>query len=419
MARATRDSRLENRTNRLKLPLGEYLFAHLSPGLQLVYRRPRTGAGSWYVRMQSDGVGSRTKFGTADDYEDADGSRILSFHQAQERCRRFAAESRKTALPKLATMADAVDNYVAWFRDHRKSIATTLSSINAHILPALGRKRLVELTTQDLRKWHESISAAPARRRCRRGSPDPSFRPEPSSNDQKRARKATANRQLAVLKAILNRAWQDGLVADDAAWRKVKPFSRVDEPVIRFLTTQESARLINACSPDFRVLVQAALLTGCRYGELARLRVADISANGSLRISAEAKSGRTRHVFLSEDGALLFASLTLGKVGSDHVFLRADGKPWGKNHQSRPIQDACEAARIDPAVTFHDLRHTYASMLAQQGVDLLSIAKLLGHADTRITARHYAHLCDDTLRNAVARLPKLEVTTDRRVVGIN
>ena len=54
---------------------------------------------------------------------------------------------------------------------------------------------------------------------------------------------------------------------------------------------------------------------------------------------------------------------------------------------------------------FHELRHTYASALAQMGVDLLSISKLLGHADTRITSRHYAHLCDNALRAAVEKLP--------------
>jgi site-specific recombinase XerD len=115
---------------------------------------------------------------------------------------------------------------------------------------------------------------------------------------------------------------------------------------------------------------------------------------------------------------MLINALTVGKLGSDYLFLRSDGKPWGKNHQSRPMQDACKAAKIDPPVSFHDLRHTYASMLAQQGVDLLSISKLLGHADTRITARHYAHLCDQTLRNAVSRLPRFGVSSDRKVATI-
>jgi len=73
----------------------------------------------------------------------------------------------------------------------------------------------------------------------------------------------------------------------------------------------------------------------------------------------------------------------------------------GKNHQQRPLAEACKRAKIIPSLRFHECRHTYASMLAQAGADLLTISKLLGHADTRITSRHYAHLCDRTLASAV------------------
>ncbi len=61
--------------------------------------------------------------------------------------------------------------------------------------------------------------------------------------------------------------------------------------------------------------------------------------------------------------------------------------------------------KIRPTVAFHELRHTYGSHLAQAGVDLLTISKLLGHADTRITGKHYAHLTDKTLAAAVMKLP--------------
>lgn len=97
--------------------------------------------------------------------------------------------------------------------------------------------------------------------------------------------------------------------------------------------------------------------------------------------------------------------------------MRENGKPWQKNDQQRPMKEACLKSHIEPAIGFHELRHTYASMLAQRGVDLLTISKLLGHADTRITSRHYAHLCDETLRAAVARLP-FAFDEETKVVGI-
>ena len=81
---------------------------------------------------------------------------------------------------------------------------------------------------------------------------------------------------------------------------------------------------------------------------------------------------------------------------------------WGKSHQCRPLSDACERARIVPAVSFHILRHSYATALVQAGVPLPVIAAKLGHADTRMTERHYAHLAPshvaDTIRAAMPRL---------------
>jgi integrase len=68
-----------------------------------------------------------------------------------------------------------------------------------------------------------------------------------------------------MLKAALNRAYQAGRVPSDHAWRRVKPFPKIEEAVVRYLTADEAKRLVNACQPEFRRLVQAAILTGCRY----------------------------------------------------------------------------------------------------------------------------------------------------------
>jgi integrase len=88
-----------------------------------------------------------------------------------------------------------------------------------------------------------------------------------------------------MLKAALNRAFQAGRAASDSAWRKVKPFRRVDEAVVRYLSVVEARRLVRACAEDFRDMVQAALLTGCRYSELARLRCHDFNHDsGTLAI---------------------------------------------------------------------------------------------------------------------------------------
>ena len=130
----------------------------------------------------------------------------------------------------------------------------------------------------------------------------------------------------------------------------------------------------------------------------------------SLVYVAQSKSDRPRHIPLNPEGLALFKGLVTGKTGDNLLFTRADGREWAKNYHVRPLLKACEVAKIKPALSFHELRHTYASHLAQAGVDLLTISKLLGHADTRITSKHYAHLADKTLAAAVTKLPSFQFT---------
>ena len=67
-------------------------------------------------------------------------------------------------------------------------------------------------------------------------------------------------------------------------------------------------------------------------------------------------------------------------------------KQWGKSHQSRPMAEAVKRAKIKPAIGFHTLRHTWASLSVMAGMPLLLVARNLGHRDTRMCERHYAHL---------------------------
>jgi len=400
MARSLRDSRLETRSHRLRLEKGKPHWLKLDEGLSLVYRRNAQGVGTWSVRL-TDKSGRREMkaIGVADDYQDANGVTILTFAQAQAKCLTRAAKPVGSEL----TVGQAAEHYLVWFKEHRKSYCDTDITIRAHILPTFGDRRIGDLTAPEIRRWHEKIATLPPRRRTTIGQVQ-QYGEKPRDDEEKRSRKASANRILTVLKAILNKAYHDQMVADNAAWRSVKPFRAVDEPVVRFLMVAECTRLINACSPGFRELVQGALFTGCRYGELVRLKTTDVNLDTGAVYVRASKSGKGRHVPLSSEGVNFFAGLVAGKLGDEPVFTKQNAMPWGRSHQSRPLQEACEKAKIAPAVGFHELRHTYASLLAQAGADLLTISKLLGHADTRITSRHYAHLCDKTLANTVRNL---------------
>jgi integrase len=153
----------------------------------------------------------------------------------------------------------------------------------------------------------------------------------------------------------------------------------------RYLDGDESRRLVNVCAEDFCPLVQAALLTGCRYSELAKLTCADFNTDTDTLALRQTKGGRSRHVVLTEEGRRLFIQWTVGRAANERIFVRADGKPWGASHQQRPLADAAHRAKLSPAPTFHILRHTHASLLAMRGVPLGVIAAQLGHQDTRTT----------------------------------
>jgi len=101
------------------------------------------------------------------------------------------------------------------------------------------------------------------------------------------------------------------------------------------------------------------------------------------------------------------------------MFRREDGDQWGRSHQIRPITKASKIAKIDPPATFHVLRHTYGSALAQNGVPLQVIAEALGHADTRITSKHYAHLMPSYVADTIrANLPDFGKFKGDNVVGM-
>src|SRR5258707_919953 len=99
-----------------------------------------------------------------------------------------------------------------------------------------------------------------------------------------------------------------------------------------------------------------------RFGELAALRAADFNPDSGTIHVRTSKSGKGRHIVLNDEGAALFKSLAAGKPGDALLLVKADGAPWKKSHQARPMDEACERAKIKPSVSFHILRHTWASL---------------------------------------------------------
>ncbi len=425
MARTVRDARLETRSARTRLKMRrEPYWKFISEGCALGYRRGGKG-GTWIAKFRDDSSGKRhyEALGAADDVRDPDSLSVFSFAQAQERAREFFRRKAREAAGDMAphegpyTVANAVAAYLkAYERRGGKAIYDTRRAADTHILPALGSAPVVKLTARKIEDWHHTLAEAPARVRSKRGG-EPKYRKLDRSADSVRKRRATANRVLTVLKAALNHAWKAGHVTTDDAWRRVHPFKAVETARVRYLTEGECSRLVNACVGAFRNLVSAALLTGCRYSELAALHAADFNADTGVVTVRTSKAGKPRHVTLTDEGQALFSTLTAGKAPADAIFARDDGGAWGKSHQRRPMLDACKAAKIAPAISFHVLRHTHGSTLAMRGVPMGVIAAQLGHADTRMTEKHYAHLAPSYVADTIrAHFPALGLVQPSAVV---
>lgn len=352
--------------------------------VHLGYRKPAEGAGSWLGRYYSALHGyTQVRLAAADDLHPADGRDVLNFAQAMRRANDFAiaafdpAEKPETKY----TVRQAVAAYLAHLEAEGRSaqaIHDAKLRFDALILPKLGSKECGDLTAKELREWRNELA-------------------KPNT----RQRRATANRVWTVLRAALNLAYQNEQVASDHAWRKVKPFPKTDAPRQRWLTVEEAKKLLAACDGDFRNLVEAALHTGCRYGELIAARVEDFAHNnGSLHIR-ESKSGKPRDVILTEAGTAFFQRLSQGRERGE-VILRNGKRPWRKSEQARPMAAAVAEAKL-PAISFHGLRHTWASLAVMNGTPLLVVAKNLGHSGTRMVEKHYGHLAHDYVAEAIRK----------------
>ena len=144
----------------------------------------------------------------------------------------------------------------------------------------------------------------------------------------------------------------------------------------------------------------AALQTGARYGELTRLSVVDFDPDSNTLAILQSKSGKPRYVHLSSEGADFFRAVCVGRPGPEIMFRRPSGEPWGTSHQAEPMHQACRRAGIVPAVSFHILRHTYASLSVMAGAPLHVVARNLGHADTRMCEQQPSYVADEIRRAA-------------------
>lgn len=233
---------------------------------------------------------------------------------------------------------------------------------------------------------------------------------------------ATINRELDVLSAAINYArkrWD---------WEMNNPCSgmslREPEGRLRWISRAEADALIREAEKDVRSLhladfVRLGLNTGCRKNELLKLswdRV-DLRDNRLFLESEHTKSGKRRVVPLNEEARRAM----LGRARFRAEFC--PGSPWVFAHKSgervqymqNGFQAACKRSGIE-GFRVHDLRHTCASWMVQQGVPLMEVRDVLGHSTIEMTER-YAHLAPEKLKSAVGVLDRLRSSYVEREKG--
>ncbi|WP_246682814.1 site-specific integrase [Methylobacterium sp. WL9] len=358
----------------------------------------------------------------ADDIAAADGAKVLTHEQAKDAARAWVKSLRSApdAQPAL-TVGDALDRYLeARTAEGMKAVYDAKSRARVHIRPKLGSVRVADLTLDKLRRWRDAMVQAPKLLRTGKLATKQNSRAiDVTDPEALRRRRDTANRTMTLLKAALNWGYQHQLVENDRAWRLLKPFRDTGSVRVRFLDAAEQQRLLNTSDGALRDLVAAALMTGARFGELAKLAVRDFDrANGTVFIE-RSKNGRARHIPLTAGGIGLFERLAVGRAPKAPLLVREDGEAWKPAQYQRGFKASLERAKLE-SITLHELRHSYASAMVRNGAPLIVVAEALGHSGTRMAEKHYAHLAPSYVADTIRRTaPDLVITTKSKPVTLN
>ena len=159
MARKIRDAKLESRSARLRLPIRKkpYTGPALARGIHLLYRRNRTN-GTWVVKASNGRGGYWTKgFALADDFEEPDGTHVLTFHQAGDAGKALARGKADTADSKPMTVTDALARYKIDLKS-RGGHLSNATRVEKHLTGTLAGKPVALLTARDLQTWRTACS---------------------------------------------------------------------------------------------------------------------------------------------------------------------------------------------------------------------------------------------------------------------
>ncbi len=375
MARSIRSHHLETRSARLRLPIrGKAYHARIGNGLRLAYRRNKID-GTWSRLYR----GELRRIALADDYQDADGIRVLSFDQAVSRCRLdvYGADEADIDNPdKPVTLAQAITGYEADLiaRGGARKNATWLRSRTpGHLIG----KTVNAISAKEFRAWRDDLIA------------------------EGKIAAGTVNRLRACLLAALNNQRRlDPRIRDSwtVGW-PVLPGSRRARNVV--LTADQIRAVVReayAIEHAFGLWCEVLAVTGCRPSQIARLNCADVQTDRVMMPSSR-KGSRGKRAIIHKPVPLPVGLVTrLRAIAKDQppdapLLAQPGGKGrWATGAHYLPFQAAVKAAGLDPGiVTAYSMRHSYitSALLRNTPIRLLADA-----TDTSVIQieRNYSHL---------------------------
>ena len=209
----------------------------------------------------------------------------------------------------------------------------------------------------------------------------------------------SVNVELRALKAMFQLAKRWSYVSDNPFGDVTLMRSKNNDP--KFLSTEHYNILINAIKePWLNSVVQFAIFTGMRIGEIANLRWDQVHLERKIIVITntchfETKNKRNRIVPISEPVYRTLESAAANKV-SEFVFHN-HGTKLCATYTSKKFKNYIRELDLDKDFVFHNLRSTFASWMLMNGVDIYIVSKLLGHSDVTVTARHYANVHNEYL----------------------
>jgi integrase len=325
--------------------------------------------------------------GSADDYEEADGEKIINFWQAQDRARAEAKKHTGGIKRTPLTVREAAEAHLQILAARNpRSERSTRGRLEKKFLAEFGDKAISSLTKTQLDRWLTSQVKI---------ADDP---------EEVRRSKDSANRVLSMVKALLNHAVRDPAngITDDSAWRLVKPFHGVAKPRSIRYSPEEVGRLIKS-APDQAIynLIKGAYLTGARSGELTKAFVKDFDEKTKTLWINSGKTG-SRNIILQSDAANFLAELCKDRIASEPIFKKIDGTAWKPSEHTRPFKEALERAELPTNSSIYALRHTYISGAIEGGIPLNILAENCG-TSVRIIEQTYAKILAEHRRNFIEK----------------